>query len=84
MQVLYIFVAVVEMVDTADLKSAGLYCEGSSPFGGTREARESIWLVSRATAKWRNRCAQYLVRHFSPVIFLKGDLMFKFSRCDNE
>ena len=32
----YVFrVAVVELVDTADLKSAGLYCEGSSPFGGT-------------------------------------------------
>ena len=41
----------VELVDTADLKSAGLYYEGSSPFGGTREARESVWLVSRATAK---------------------------------
>lgn len=37
---LFIFAAVVEQVDTADLKSAGESLEGSSPFSGTIGLRD--------------------------------------------
>ena len=62
---LYFYAAVVKLVDTADLKSAGEILVGSSPIGGTRRS-ERICLVSITCygQKGETVVHKYLVRHF--------------------